>query len=173
MKPVGVKIDSFHFVCRDLAAGRVFTAIQPAGHRQAFRRRRLRNKLDDRFVIPQRFAPPVRRDKRKETVFDLVPFTGPWGKVRHRKGQTDLVRKRLQLELPQAETPAVAAASVCGDQDLGGVRINPSPFTAPPAADRGHRERARVVIRPDVDKPGVAPDVVNAIGIGPRYQSCP
>src|SRR4029077_3500516 len=30
-------------------------------------------------------------------------------------------------------------------------------------------KRSRVMISPDLDKPGVAPDVVNAIGIGPRH----
>src|SRR5260370_28571003 len=39
----------------------------------------------------------------------------------------------------------------------------------PPGPDRGHCKRARVMIGPDVDKSGVAPDIVNAIRIGPRY----
>src|SRR5260370_33653078 len=39
----------------------------------------------------------------------------------------------------------------------------------PPAPDRGHCKRARVMIGPDIDKSGVAPDIVNAIRIGPRH----
>ena len=38
----------------------------------------------------------------------------------------------------------------------------------PPATDRRHGKGARIVIGPDIDKPGVAPDVVNPIGIGAR-----
>src|SRR5258707_10320628 len=39
----------------------------------------------------------------------------------------------------------------------------------PPAPDRGHCKRARVMIGPDIDKSGVAPDIANAIRIGPRH----
>ena len=43
--------------------------------------------------------------------------------------------------------------------------IEPFPFMAPPASNRGHGKGAGVVIGPDIDEAGVAPDIVNAIGI--------
>jgi hypothetical protein len=36
---------------------------------------------------------------------------------------------------------------------------------APPASNRGHGKGAGVVIGPDIDEAGVAPDIVNAMGI--------
>ena len=74
VKAVTAEIDLFHFGSRDLSAGRIFAAIQAAGDRQAFGRRRLGNEVDDGFVIPQRFAAPIRRDEGKEAVLDLVPL---------------------------------------------------------------------------------------------------
>ena len=166
MKPIALKVDSFHVVLRALAAGRIFAAIQPARHPQAFRRRRLGNELDHGFIVTQGFAAPIRRNKGKEAVFDLVPFAGPGRKMADRQGQADLIRPCLQFQFPQAQPPAVAAPSVSRDQDLASVRIEPSAFIAPPAADRGDGKRARVVVGSDIDKSGVAPDVVDAIGIG-------
>ena len=87
MKRMWVKIDAFHFFRGDFAAGRILAAIQPTGHGQSLGRRRLGNERDDGFVVPQRFPPPIGRDKGKEAMFDLVPFAGPGWKMtdRHRK----------------------------------------------------------------------------------------
>ena len=81
MKPIAVKVNALHVVLRDLAAGRVCAAIQPARHGEAFRRCRLGNELHHGFVVTQGFAAPIRRDKGKEAVFDLVPFAGPGRKM--------------------------------------------------------------------------------------------
>ena len=54
-------------------------------------RARRPNVLQDRFVASQGFAGPVRADQAEHAVIDGVPLRCPWGKVRHRDGQSELV----------------------------------------------------------------------------------
>ena len=169
MKPIGLKIDALHFFLGDFAAGWIFAVVQSACHFQPFCRRRLGNEMDDGFVIAEGFATPIRRDEGKKAVFDLVPLARPRGEMTDREGQTGFIREGLQLQFPQAQPPAIAPPAVGRNQDLGGRRIEPLTFLAPPSPDGRHRKRSRVVIRPDIDEPGVAPDVVDAIGIGTRH----
>jgi hypothetical protein len=63
MKSIGMKIDSFHLFWGDFATGGIFAAIQSADHGQSFRGRRLGDEMDDGFVVTQRLATPIRRDK--------------------------------------------------------------------------------------------------------------
>ena len=80
-----------------------------------------------------------------------------------------MIGKFLQLHFPQAQTPAIASSGIGGDQEFLGVGIESFPCMAPPAPNRGHGKGARVMISPDIDEPGVAPDIVNAVGIGARH----
>ena len=102
-------------------------------------------------------------------MLDLIPLARPRWEMTDRDGQACFIREGLQLQLPQTQPPAVAPPAVGGNQDLGGRRIEPFAFLAPPSPDGGHRKRSRVVIGPHIDKPGVAPNVVDAIGIGTRH----
>jgi hypothetical protein len=61
------------------------------------------------------------------------------------------VGEPLEPQLPLSEPILVAASSICRDEELAGFRVEGPPFAAPPTANRGYREGARVVIRPDVD----------------------
>jgi len=168
MKSIGM-IDCFHFFRGDFTAGGVFAAIQSAAHGQSFRGRCLGNELDDGFIVTQRLAPPIRRDEGKQTMLDLVPLAGSRRKMTHGQNQTGFIRQLLQLQVPQAQPPAIAPSTVGRNEDRIRSRIEPFPFIAPPAPDGCHRKRARVMIGPDIDKSTVAPDIVNAIRIGPRY----
>jgi hypothetical protein len=58
------------------------------------------------------------------------------------------VRQSLQLQFPDAQAVAVAAAAVGRDQQLRDAGIQAAAFVTPPAFDRGDRERPRVVIGP-------------------------
>jgi hypothetical protein len=49
------------------------------------------DQLNDRAIAAQRFASPVDRDEREETVLDLVPFTGAGWQVTHRDGLSSSV----------------------------------------------------------------------------------
>ena len=83
-----------------------------------------------------------------------------------RSREARFVCELLQLKFPKAQPPTVAPAGVGGDQYRSCIRIDPSPFLAPPAANGGDRKRSRVVIGADIDKAGIAPNVINAVRIG-------
>src|SRR5205809_3565462 len=128
--------------------------------------------MDHRFVVLQGFATPIRRDEGKQAVLDLVPFAGPRRKMAHPQGKTRFVGKFLQFQLPQAQPPPVAAPAIGRNQNPRSLGIESFPFLTPPASDGGHGEGSGVMIGPDVDKPEVTPDIVNTVGIGPRYSGC-
>ena len=68
--------------------------------------------------------------------------------------------------LRRRQAPAVAATAIGGNQQPPRAQIQAAALAAPPAADRSHRERACVVVRAHVDKAGVAPQVIDPVGIG-------
>jgi len=68
------------FICY-LAANRVFPPIQAAGHLHSFGGCCARDQIDNRLIIPKRFAAPVRGDEREQPVFNLVPLAGALRKV--------------------------------------------------------------------------------------------
>ena len=83
---VGIDINLLHFFRRDLSSGRVFAAIQPASYAQPFCGSGLGNEVHNRFVVPQWLTTPVRRNKGKQSVFDLVPLAGSWREMTDRDG---------------------------------------------------------------------------------------
>ena len=133
--------------------------FRPAGYRlvssllltlQPGRGGRGADQVDHHFMTDQRFAPPVLGDGREQPVFDLVPLAGARRKVTHRNFQPGFIREFLQLQLPQAEAIAIAAARIGGDQQAGRVRGTPagpcsttsggcSPRQTPPCRDRSPR----------------------------------
>ena len=102
-------------------------------------------------------------------MLDLVPFAGAGRKVTHRNAQSRLIGEFLQLQLPQPQSPPVAATPVGSNQNRLRIRINASALKAPPAPNGGHRKGTGVMVGSHVDKTGIASDVVNAIGIGAGY----
>src|SRR6266496_1055456 len=101
MERIGVRIQRLHFVLADFATGGIFAAIQPARDFESLGGGRLRDEIDDRFVVPQGFATPVRGDEGKEAVLDLVPLAGPRGKMTDRNWQAGGIGEVLQLQFPQ------------------------------------------------------------------------
>ena len=125
MKGLTLEIDLSHLRRRDFSPGRILPAIEAAGHGQPLRGRRLGNEMDDGFVISQWFAAPIRRDKGKKAVLDLVPLAGPRWEMTDRDGQACFIREGLQLQFPQAQPPAVTAAGIRGIRSCRGLRIQP------------------------------------------------
>ena len=120
-----LNVDLLHFLIGDLAPGWIFSAVQPAGHFQSFRRGGLGDEVDNRFVIAQRLSTPIRREKGKEPVFDLVPLARAWRKMADGQATICVIRKLLQFQLPQPQPPAITAPAVGCDQDACGLRIQP------------------------------------------------
>src|SRR5260370_14059880 len=78
--------------------------------------------------------------------------------------QAGLVAQRLQLLLPQAVAPAVAAPAVGGDQQPRRPRVPPTPQAAPPAPDRLDRELGGVAADADAHPRLIMPQVVDPVG---------
>ena len=143
MKALRVQVDLRHLGLRDGPPGRIPAAIEATGDRQAFGRGGPGNEVHHRLVA-EGLATPVRRDEGKQPVLDLIPLArAGWEMVDH-DGEVRVVGEPLEFHFPDAQTPAVAAAGVRGDQDLGRVRIEVAAFVMPPAANRRDREGAVV-----------------------------
>ena len=72
MEAMAFQVDPLHRLVRDPPPGRVFAAIQTTDDLQALRGGRPRDQVDDRLVVAQRLAPPIRGDERKEAMLDLA-----------------------------------------------------------------------------------------------------
>ena len=138
-----------------------------AAHREAGVGRGGGDQLDDDLVADQRLAAPVLGDEGEQAVLDLVPFAGAGREVADGHGQAGLVGEALQLELPQPDARAVAAAAIGGDQQPARRRDSARcPMSLPPAADALDREGGGVVVDADADPALVGGDVVDAVGLG-------
>src|SRR5262249_23749682 len=72
----------------------------------------------------------------------------------------------LQLDLPQAHPIAIAATTICTDQQLIGVGIGWLADAGPPALQTGDRETGCILILPDGHPASVAPHIVDAVWDG-------
>src|SRR5213593_1760371 len=124
--------------------------------------------MNDGFIVAQRLSTPIRRDEGKEAVFNLVPFAGAGWKMTDRKRNARFIRKLLQLEFPKPQSPAITPPTVGSDQNRSRIRRESSTFMAPPSPNGRNGKRSSVMIGSDIDKTGVAANVVNAIWISTR-----
>lgn len=141
MKALPVQVELRHLGLGDPPPSRVLAPIRSAGHAQPFRGGGPGNEVHDHFIVAARLAPPVRRDEGKQPVLDLVPLTRAGREMVDGDRQGRVVGEPLELELPQAQAPAIAAAGVGRDQELRGVRIEMPALVVPPAANRRDRKR--------------------------------
>src|SRR5665213_3967118 len=72
-------------------------------------------------------------------MLDPVPLAGSGRQVAHGDRQAELVGEPLQFDLPQADTRAVAATAIRGDQKAAGIGIALTAHLRPPAADNRWR----------------------------------
>ena len=166
MKLAALQIHSLHFFIRHLAARRILSPVQAAGHFQPLRRGRSRNQLHDRLVVAQRFAAPIRGDEREQAVFDLVPLARPRREMANGNGQPRLIRQLLQFQFPQPQPRAIAAAAIGRDQQVPRLGIQPTAFGSPPAANGRDGESTGVVVRPHVHESRVAVHVIDPVRVG-------
>ena len=80
------QIDALHLLVRHLATSRVFSAVQATCHFETLGRSSPGDQIDDRLVVPKRFAAPVRGNEREQPVLDLVPFACSRREVADRDG---------------------------------------------------------------------------------------
>lgn len=118
----------------------------------------------DHLVARQWSAAPVLGDMGEQPVLHLVPLAGARRKMVDGNGQADFVGEALQFDLPKARAWTIAAASIGGDQQLGGVGVGRTPHALPPTANTGRDEGGGIVVDADVDPAFVADQVVNTVG---------
>ena len=75
----------------------------------------------------------------------------------------EFVGQHLQFPLPQAQTHAVAAAAIGGNQQPRRDRIAGDAELIPPAADAFDGERRRVVADGEIDPSDIVSNVVDAV----------
>src|SRR5690242_2824256 len=162
--------DALLFFLRDLDLGGVLLAVQARPAPQPRLRGRRPDEPQDRLVAHQGLACPVAADLAEHPVFDQVPLRRRRREVPHRDRQPELVRQPLQPRPPAPAAAAIAPAAVRLDHQAAGARVMAQAFVQQPAADGRGREPGRLPRRADYDVPGVAADVVDAVGDGPAIR---
>src|SRR5271165_170504 len=98
----------------------------------------MRNQLNHRLKGCERFAAPIDRNVRKESVFDLIPFAGGRRQMTDSNGQASLRRQLLQLHLPQPVARAIGTACISHNQEFLTHGIELLSYVLPPASDTLH-----------------------------------
>src|ERR1700730_17015384 len=121
------------------------------------------DQVDDYAIADQRFGAPILGDEGEQTVLDLIPLAGARGKVTDGDFDADLVGQMLQLALPQAQTGAIAAAPISGDEQSFGLGIANAADILPPATDGLYRKGCRVVVDAYADPASVGREIIDTI----------
>ena len=102
METVALDIEGLHLRVGNLDALRVAACIEFALHRQASPGCGRTDQFDHRLASCQGLTPPVLGYVAEATVFDLVPFRGPWRIMADLKRQASFVSQVLKFNLEQA-----------------------------------------------------------------------
>src|SRR5258708_14112122 len=137
----------FHLRVADLGSGGVGALVQGGGDGQAGGCGDRADGVDDDVVAGQRAAAPAEGDLGEQPVLDFVPLGGAGREMAAGDLQPGLLREPGQPGLPGPVAPAVVPASVAGDQQPTRARVAVLADHVPPAADRLHPARTRVVPR--------------------------
>src|SRR5450755_259962 len=130
---------------------------------QARRGRGRADQLDYDLVAGQRPPAPVHRDVAEQPVLNPVPLRRPGRVMADRDLKPRLGGQAGELDLPEPQPVAVAAARVGADQHPRRVRVGDLPDLRTPAAQGLGGERRGVVVLPDHHEPRVRADVVDAV----------
>lgn len=114
----------------------------------------------------KRFGSPVDRDEGKESVFDLVPFTGCRRILCHRDGELLFIDELLQLFLPESMFHAIGSTTISSDQESFFAGIERFPPLLPPSPDTFNRKFRRLMVNPDIDKPLMVNQVIDSVRNG-------
>ena len=101
----------------------VLPSIEFTAHGEAGFGRGRRDQLDNHPITDERRGTPILADTGEKPVLDFVPLAGAGGQVADRDLDAELVGQLLQFAFPQPDPRAVAAATVGGDQQSGGLGI--------------------------------------------------
>jgi len=88
-------VDTRKFFITDDNSSLVTTPINRGAHRQTRFGRCVSNEVNNHFVGGQWTTAPVLADEAEQTMFDLVPFAGPRGKMTDLQAQAQVVGQLL------------------------------------------------------------------------------
>src|SRR5271166_304417 len=125
---------------------------------------RAANQIDHDLAADQRTPAPIVGDMAEHPMFDLVPLAGSRRHMTDLDYQVQLVGQLLQLQAPQANPVAVAAAALGRNQQTAGVWIARMAHFPPPAPNAFDGEFGRVVIDPNAHPALIGSDIVDPVG---------
>src|SRR6266478_6717831 len=102
----------------------------------------------------------MKEKSRCSILFHLLVPGGRWQTMMSRP---ELVGQLLEFALPQPHPRAVAAASVGGDQQPGGVGIACPTDGLPPLADATHGKGRRVMVNADTHPTRIGSEVIDPV----------
>src|SRR5258708_23014265 len=95
--------------------------------------------MDHRLKTNQRFPFPVYTDKRKHTVFDLVPLTRAGRIMTNRDFHTTLIAELLQEIFPRSVPRSIAPAAIGTNEQPPRMAVMSPTHTPPPLPEALHR----------------------------------
>src|SRR5580692_3511088 len=111
----------------------------------------------------QWFATPVLGDEAKQAMLDFVPFAGSRWKMADTQSQVQFLSQFLQGHFPQTRAIAVAAASVCRDQEFLCPWKPLCPHALPPALNRSSCELRCVAMNSHADPALIVHQIINPV----------
>src|SRR4030042_3336345 len=161
----GMRLELYRrqWLVRDFTPVGVAALIKFSSHTQTGRRAGGGYQADDHRQTDQRLTAPVRADVGEEPVLDLVPLACSGREMADCDRHSGAVGQLLHLPFPQANTWAVAASSVCSDQQSARSRIHRLAHLSPPPQDGAGGETGRIMVDADADPARVAGQVIDAI----------
>jgi hypothetical protein len=123
-------VEGGHFgVGYNNAAG-ISARVEFTPHGEAGFGGRGRDQLDNHPIADEGLGTPVLADEGEETVLDFVPLAGAGRQVVDHDIEAEFVGQLLKFAFPQPHPRAVAAATIGGDQQPGGVGVTRPPNPA-------------------------------------------
>src|SRR5215470_936445 len=113
----------------------VLILVQFDAHFQACFGGRGGDQLDNCPIGTQWLSAPIHRDKREETMLNLVPFARSWWEMANSYRYFELVCQFLQLNLPEAHAVSIATTPVGGDHQPLGPGVALLSHRRPPPAN--------------------------------------
>ena len=142
-------------------------AIQVSGDGKSCFRGSGPDEVQDFLITKEWLTGPVFGDFREESMLNGVPL-GSAGRIVS-DGDVEIEgigELRLDFGFPTAATTAVAAAGICENENLTGLRVLKGSFTLPPASDRMSRKSRSVVRDADNNRAAVGKGLVDTVRNG-------
>ncbi len=159
----GSDIEIGHVSIADLDPFGVWPRVDLRTDLQARLGRGVANEVDYHFMADPRSAAPVLGDVTEHSMFYLVPLARTGWEVANGDAKAEFCRELLKRHLPCSRSVPVAAATVCGDQQLLGIGVRSAAHVQPPCTDGLNGKRRRVVVNANAYPAVVPRQIVDAV----------